>query len=105
MATITAQSAASNSALAYVAAAGGGDTISFATAQRAVIFVRNGGSSITLTMTAAQTCSQGFLHNVVTTCAAGDTEILIPPACISATGTCAVTYSSVTSVTVAAVTS
>ena len=103
MATITAQAATANAALTYAGAAGGGDTIAGGTAQRTTLFVRNGGSSITLTIAAVNACDQGFLHNVAVTCAAGDTEVFLPANCETAAGSFGLTYSGVTSVTIAAV--
>jgi hypothetical protein len=104
MATIAAQAATTNAALTYAAATAGGDTIAGGSAQRTTLFVRNaGGASITTTLTAVNACSQGFLHNVVVTCAIGDTEIALPAAAQSAAGNYGLTYSAVTSVTVAAV--
>jgi hypothetical protein len=103
MANITAQAASANAALTYAAAAGGGDTIVGGSAQRTTLFVRNAGSSIAATLAAVNACSQGFLHNVVVTCAVGDTEIALPANCETAAGNYGVTYSGVTSVTVAAV--
>lgn len=103
MANITAQAATANAALAYTAAAGGGDTIVGGSAQRTTLLVRNGGSSITLTIAAVNACNQGFLHNVAVTCAAGDTEIALPASCETAAGNYGITYSGVTSVTIAAV--
>lgn len=104
MATITpvATGTAVGVAVSYVSAAGGGDSI--ASASGAILKVRNGGSSITLTLVGAVNCSQGHLHDEVITCGVGDTEIEIPAHCVHAdTGACSVTYSSVTSVTIAAV--
>ena len=103
MATITAQASTADAALTYSAAASGGDSIAGASAQRTTLFVRNAGSSITLTLTAVNACNQGFLHNVAVTCAVGDTEIALPSNCQTTAGAYGVTYSSVTSVTVAAV--
>lgn len=103
MATITAQASTANAALTYVAAAAGGDTIAGGPAQRTTLFVKNGGSTITLTITAVNACSQGFLHNTIVTCLAGDTEVALPVACETAAGNYGVTYSGVVTVTVAAV--
>ena len=103
MATITPISAGGNTAVTYAAASAGGDVVATGTSSRTVFLVRNAGSSITVTLTAVNACSQGVLHNVVITCPAGDTEILIPPNCETTTGNCSVTYSSVTSVTIAAI--
>jgi len=103
MATITAQAASTNAALTYAAATSGGDTIAGGSAQRTTLFVRNAGSSITLTITAVNACNQGFLHNVVVTCGVGDTEVALPASCETSTGSFGLTYSAVASVTVAAV--
>lgn len=105
MATVTPQSAAANAAVTYAAAtSGGGDTIALGTNSRVAFLVRNAaGSSITATFTAVNVCSQGSLHNVAVTCAVGDTAILVPANCITSAGNAVVTYSSVTSITVAAV--
>lgn len=106
MATITPQSAAANAAVTYAAATtGGGDSIAMGTNTRVAFLVRNAsGSSITVTFTGAVTCSQGSTHNVPVTCAVGDTAILVPAQAISpTTGNATVTYSAVTSITVAAV--
>lgn len=105
MATINAIPAAAGTLVAYTAAAGGGDTIAAGTAQRTTLIVRNAsGSSMTTTLTAVNACSQGFLHNTAVTCAVGDTEVAIPPACVSAAGNTGLTYSLATSVSIAAVT-
>jgi hypothetical protein len=103
MATITAQAASTNAALTYTAAAGGGDTIAGGSAQRTTLLVKNGGSTITLTITAVNACSQGFLHNTIVSCLAGDTEIALPTNCATAAGNYGVTYSGVVTVTVAAI--
>jgi hypothetical protein len=103
MATITAQAASTNGALAYTAATSGGDTIAAGTAQRTTLLVRNGGSTITLTITAVNACSGGFLHNTVISCLAGDTEIILPAVAQTTAGNYGLTYSSVTSVTIAAI--
>jgi hypothetical protein len=105
MATITpVATSTAGAVLPYAAASGGGDTLACGlTAAEVVLNVRNGGSSITVTLAGAVPCSQGSLHNKVFTVAAGDEEIVIPAQCINPTnGNVAITYSSVTSVTVAA---
>lgn len=105
MAVVTPVAASSNTAVTYAAASAGGDTVTVGSSQRCTFIVRNAsGSSITVTFTAVNACNQGFLHNTVVTCAVGDTEIAVPATAITATGTAAVTYSSATSITVAAVT-
>ena len=103
MATIVAQASTANAAITYVAAAAGGDTIAGASAQRTTLLVRNGGSSITVTIAAVNACSQGFLHNVIVTCATGDTEVALPLNCETVAGNYAITYSAVVTVTIAAI--
>jgi hypothetical protein len=105
MATITpVRAAATGTAVTYAAASAGGDSL-VANNNRVSLNVRNAsGGSITVTLAGAIACSQGSLHNTAVVCAVGDTEILVPPSAVAAdTGLVAVTYSSATSVTVAAV--
>lgn len=86
-----------------VAASGGGDVIANASGAR--LRVLNGsGSAVTVTLTGVVPCSQGSTHNVTESVAAGATNtIAIPPQCVNpADGTCAVGYSSVTTVSVGA---
>lgn len=105
MATITAQPASSNTAVTYTAASAGGDTIAAGTAQRVTVLVRNASAAaITATLTAVNACSQGFLHNIAITCAVGDTEVAVPSAAVTTSGTVGITYSASASVTVAAIT-
>lgn len=64
------------------------------------------GGSINVTLTATGPCSQGFLHDRVVAVAAGAIkDIAVGPAkqFADATGQAAITYSSTTTVTVAAV--
>jgi len=104
MANIAAQAASANAALAYAAAAAGGDTIAAGSAQRTTLLVKNASAAtITLTIAAVNACSGGFLHNVVVSCLVGDTEIALPANCATTAGNYGITYSAVTSVTVAAV--
>jgi hypothetical protein len=105
MATITPVAAsATGTAVTFAAASGGGDSL-VANNNRVALVVRNAsGGSITVTLAGSVLCSQGSTHNKVITCAVGDTEILIPSNTVAAdTGLVAITYSSATSVTVAAV--
>ncbi len=106
MATITPVSASSaGAAVTYAAATSGGDTVAVGNAAHCVLLVRNaGGSSITVTLAGAITCSQGSLHSLAVTCAVGDTHILLPAQAITIPAhNVGVTYSTATSVTVAAV--
>jgi hypothetical protein len=106
MATITPVTTTSaGTALSFAAASGGGDSLAVGLAgNKCVLHVRNGsGGSITVTLAGSIPCSQGSTHNTAITCAVGDTEIVVPSQCINqTTGAVAVTYSAVTSVTVAA---
>lgn len=107
MATITPVSIdTAGEAVTYAAATVGGDSIAAGIGNtNCKLLIINAGSSITVTLAGAVTCSQGALHNSVFTVAAGNTQIHIPAQCINpTTGAVAVTYSSVTSVTVAATT-
>lgn len=104
MATITpVVSSAAGSGVTFQAASAGGDSLVVGN-NRVTLIIRNAsGSSITVTLAGAITCSQGVLHNTVVTCAIGDTDILIPPQVVSATtGNVGITYSATTSITVAA---
>lgn len=88
-----------------VAASAGGD--SFANDGRVILRVQNGGaSSITVTATATGQCNQGALHNATGSVSAGATNDFGPfPASQfnDGSGNVNVTYSAVTSVTVAAI--
>jgi hypothetical protein len=110
MANIAVQSisSATGTTITYQAAAAGGDsvTVGLTGLSGVVLRLRNGsGSAITATLAGAVTCSQGSTHNtVVTAAASADTEVYIPSACINpSTGNVAVTYSGVTTLTVAAI--
>jgi hypothetical protein len=81
----------------------GGDT--FLNTGREELTVKNGGaSSITVTIAAQNPCDQGVLHNQVVTVAASGEEIIGPfrvDRYNDINGMVHVTYSAVTSVTVA----
>lgn len=86
----------------FSAAAGGGDT--FQNSGSPQFQVKNGGgSSITVTVAAQHACEQGVTHNVVATVAAGAHAVLGPfdHHYNNVAGIVSVTYSGVTSVTVA----
>lgn len=105
MATITPVAASeAGQAISYAAASGGGDSLVAGVNGKCTLHVRNGGSSMTLTMAGAHPCNLGFTHDAVFTCAAGDKEIEVPRHCVDIHGAVAITYSSVTSLTLAAVT-
>lgn len=93
-------------AVTFVSAAGGGDTVTIGVGLKCRLIVRNGGgSSINVTLTGVRNCSAGFTHNTVVACAVGDTDIVVPGDCINpATGVITIAYSAVTSVTIAALT-
>lgn len=87
-------------------ASGGGDTIALgnATNNVRIVIINGSGSSVTVTLTAVNKCSQGFLHDQTATVAAGATANIIPlPQVIDTTaanhGNILMGYSSATSVT------
>jgi len=105
MATITPTAAtAAGGTVGYTAAAGGGDSVVVGTRSDVIFLVRNAsGGSINVTFVGSVACSQGATHDTVVACPVGDTKILIPPQSVAVdTGLVAVTYSAVTSITVAA---
>ena len=89
----------------YASAAGGGDT--FVNNGRTFLHILNGsGSPITATVDSLVACNQGTDHDVAITIPAGSEEMCGPfPAARfnSATGSVSVTYSDVTSLTIAAI--
>lgn len=93
----------------YTAAAGGGDTFAPGSSDSVALRVKNGGGSgITVTIAFPGTTSYGANNPSVTTASigAGAEAVIgpIPPAAIdNSTGLVSVTYSGVTSVTVAVV--
>lgn len=106
MAVLTVQdSAVSGLAPSYGAAAGGGD--SFPNDGKTVLHVKNGGGgSITVTVDSQAQCSFGFDHNEAVVVGAGADKILgpFPPKRWNDSNERVnVTYSGVTSVTVAAI--
>jgi hypothetical protein len=112
MATITPVASSSNAPLSYQAATAS-DSLT-ATAQRVTLMVVNGsGASINVTLAGQNPCNYGATHNVVVAVPAGATEPIAVvggstaaamAGVVSAAGTVTVTYSSITSVTVAATT-
>ena len=105
MATITPTAAvAAGGSVGYASASVGGDSIVVGSRSDVIFLVRNAsGGSINVTFAGSVPCSQGSTHNVVVACAVGDTKILVPPQSVAVdTGLAAVTYSSATSITVAA---
>lgn len=86
-----------------VAAAGGGDQ--FANNGKTILKVVNGsGGAITVTVASQRSCDQGSTHNVTNSVGAGATELMGPfptDRYSDANGYCQVTYSGVTSLTVA----
>lgn len=106
MAALTIQTAGLTGLTKTMAAASaGGDT--FANDGKTVFSVKNGGASaITVTINSQHLCNQGFDHDLVVSVAAGS-EISFPELDIyrfnDTSGNVVVTYSAVTSVTVAAV--
>ena len=91
---------------AFTPAGVGGDT--FTTDGRTQLRVKNAsGSAITVTVVSPQKCNQGVNHNLVVSVPAGETREIGPIEKTRFTNTTSgrvsVTYSSVTSVTVAVV--
>lgn len=86
----------------YVAAGAGGDT--FANNGNTMLHVKNAsGGALTVTVDSQKTCDQGFDHDVVVSVPAGS-ERMIGPFPVSRFGrTASVSYSGVTSLTVAAI--
>ena len=107
MATLTVQQTSlTGLATTYAAAAGGGDE--FPNDGRTMLHVKNGGGAgITVTVNSRVNCSQGYDHDSVSSIGAG-AEAMIGPFDLTrfndtTTNRAAVTYSGVTTVTVAAV--
>lgn len=113
MATITPQAASANTTTTFAAATSGGDTIAAGGNQRVYFLVTNGtGSSINATFAGVTTCNFGSTHNVVVACAGnvtttielvGNAAVPAMAGTLTAAGNIGVTYSSVTTITVAAV--
>ena len=89
----------------FVAAGAGGDT--FANSARESLWVKNGsGVSINVTINSVLACDQGFDHDLVIAIAAGAEKIIGPFSTVrfnDVSGILGVTYSAVTTITVAAV--
>lgn len=97
---------ASGGAITYAAATAGAGGDTAPTGHR--IHVKNGGvASTTVTVTGYGPCSHGFLHDMQFTVPAGEDRFINPPDAARyadpATGRVKLTYSVVTSVTVAAI--
>lgn len=112
MALLTTNSMANGAGLlaTYVAAAGGGDTVAVLPGKKQFLHVKNGsGGSITVTVTAQRTSitigQEVYTRANVAQAIAAGTERYIPltPEYVDASGLFNVTYSGVTSLTVAAV--
>lgn len=90
---------------AFTAAGAGGDT--YTNAGDTYLFVTNGGGApINVTLNAQTQCNQGFDHDTIVAVAAAETKQIGPLAAgryNDASGKVNVTYSGVTSVTVAVV--
>jgi len=106
MAILTVQQASlSGVNTTYGAAAGGGDQ--FANTGKAMIHVKNGDvSSKTVTVDSQKVCSQGFDHDAAVAIPAGEERMIGPfpkDRFNDANGDVQITYSAVTSVTIAVV--
>jgi hypothetical protein len=105
MADIVPQSGslAGSAGLTYTAASAGGDAV--VAPEGSYLHIKNdSGASITATVNSISACNQGFDHNLVITVPAGANRVLGPltKRFINGAGKVEVTYSAVTSVTVAA---
>lgn len=90
----------------YAAATGGGDTM--VPHQDAFLHVKNGsGGSITVTVTGQTACNQGSTHDLAVAVPAGEERMIGPVSPQrfqrDSDGYAAITYSGVTSLTVAAI--
>src|SRR5687768_15002057 len=86
-----------------VAAAGGGDSAPCGPG-RALVVINGGGASVTVTVASPGTVSGLDVENPAVVVSAGDTGILpLPRLLAGANGRAAITYSGVTSVSVAVV--
>jgi hypothetical protein len=106
MATLTAQKASlAGTTPSFASAAGGGDE--FLNDGDTVIHVKNGsGGSINVTVNSQTPCSQGFDHDLVVAVGAGAEKIIGPFAKArfdDANGKVQLTYSGVTSLTLAVI--
>lgn len=95
-------------AVTFAAATGGGDTVINAvpgsTTSGTVLVVNNGGGApITVTLAGVTACNFNVVHNPTYTVTNGTVQhIPVPAQCINSSSQVGVTYSAVTSVTVAA---
>jgi len=89
----------------YAAAAAGGDT--FLNDGRTMLHIKNTGAQITATVTQLVKCSDGFLHSVAKVVPATTGDVMfgtfIPQEFNDVNGSCAITYTAVTGVTVAVI--
>lgn len=110
MATLSVQTFGTAGAVpSYSAAAGGGDQFPNTTGPQSgdvLLHVKNGGAgSITVTITSQTTCNQGSTHNLAVAVTNGSEKLIGPfdrTRFNDASGNVQVSYSGVTSVTVAA---
>lgn len=106
MAVITpVPSSTAGAAIVYAPATSGGDTLAAGLTGGCILKIINAaGSGITVTLAGSIPCSDGFTHAVPYTVPANTTfELVVPRSCVNAsTGNVAITYSAVTTVTVAA---
>lgn len=103
MAVLSAQKPGGAASLTYTAAAAGGDE--FLNSGKEFLHVRNGSAAaITVTANSIAKCDQGFDHDKTETVPAGEDRMIGPFATArynNANGRVEVTYSAVTTVTVA----
>jgi len=88
----------------YASCAGGGDT--FSNDGQTFLHVKNGsGGDITVTINSVEACNQGSDHDVAVVVTAGEERMIGPfprKRFNSATGTASISYSGVSSLTIAA---
>ena len=105
MAAITVQKAVEAGIVpSFVACNAGGDT--FINDGKTYIYVKNADSSShDVTLTAYGKCNQGYLHDLVVAVGASEEKIIGPflPERFNSSGSASLTYSAVTSMTIAAV--
>lgn len=103
MATLNVQKASlSGLTVSMVAATAGGDT--FPNDGYTFLQVKNDDASEkTITIGAVRACNHGFMHDATVAIAAGDTKVIGPFPVERFGGTPDITYSAVTSVTIAAI--
>lgn len=105
--TPTAVPGSAATAITFAAAAGGGDTVAYKKDKLQIILFKKGASSVDVTIAAARTSAQyGFdvaaLSSLTFTAGVNTLRaVVVTPAYVGADGLVAITYSAVTTLTVA----